>query len=387
VSSEGRLNTDFQIQESTPVQYDGEDFCWFHARVCAVPGSAGQGRPAAVMTLQKHLNIDDFYSGMHTMRTEDGGASWVGPDAIPELDWVREADGSTVSVCDATPGWHAPTGRLLVIGVRVRYDPKGRQGKAYETAYAFHDPATGQWSRWKILSQAPDCGCCCSQWTVEPDGSLLLPLSSKSVPAEGEKPRRQNRVARCHFDGEELTVSRWGAAVAVEGDAELLEPSLAAFQGRYYLTLRSDGNGYVAVSDDGLHFGQARPWRFDDGSELGSDHTQQHWLAHSDGLFLVYTRRTPDNGHVARNRAPLFVAQVDPQGLFVRRETERVLLSERGVPMGNFGAATMDEKEAWVTVGEFMWPDYVRQNCARERGSCGAVRLARVLWSDLGTGA
>jgi hypothetical protein len=31
--------------------------------------------------------------------------------------------------------------------------------------------------------------------------------------------------------------------------------------------------------------------KHDDGAELGSYNTQQHWLSHGDGLFLMYTRR------------------------------------------------------------------------------------------------
>ena len=54
----------FEIGESAPVQYDDEDFCWFHPRVAAVPGRDRQGGVAAVMTLQKHLNVSDYYSGM-----------------------------------------------------------------------------------------------------------------------------------------------------------------------------------------------------------------------------------------------------------------------------------------------------------------------------------
>ena len=393
------MEIDFEIEESVPVEYDGEDFCWFHPRVSAVPGAGREDGGAVVMTLQKHLNVSDYYSGMHAVRTEDGGGTWSGPDAIAELDWVKEEDGSTVSVCDATPGWHAPTGRVLVIGVRVRYDARGVHGPSYETAYAVHDPASGQWSRWKLFAEFPGFGCCCSQWIVQPDGSLLIPLSSVHLEEGRSEPRRSIVVAHCSFDGQELKCLQRGDGVRCEGAAyaskaacaskpvRLLEPSLAAFQGRYYLTLRGDENGYVAASDDGLRYGPAQPWRFDDGAELGSQNTQQHWLAHREGLFLVYTRRTPDNAHVARHRAPLFIAQVDPEDMVIRRETERVLLSERGVPMGNFGAASIDENEAWVTVGEFMWPDYVRQNRARERGACGAVRLARVVWSTPDTGA
>lgn len=284
-------------------------------------------------------------------------------------------------MCDATPGWHPPTARVLAIGVRVRYDAKGRQERSYETAYAVHDPTTGQWIPWKIITEFPGFGCCCSQWIVQPDGKLLIPLSSVYMEEGSAKARHSNVVAHCDFDGEELKCLQRGDDVRCEGSAELGEPSLTTFQGRYYLTLRSDENGYVAASDDGLHYGSAQPWRFDDGEELGSENTQQHWLTHSDGLLLVYTRRAADNAHIFRHRAPLFIAQVDPEDLYVRRRTERVLIPEHGVPMGNSGAAAIDANEAWVTVGEFMWPEYVRQNRARERGACGAVRLARVVWS------
>jgi len=37
------------------------------------------------------------------------------------------------------------------------------------------------------------------------------------------------------------------------------------------------------------------PWSFHDGAELGSYNTMQHWATHSDGLFLVYTRRDADD--------------------------------------------------------------------------------------------
>ena len=45
------------------------------------------------------------------------------------------------------------------------------------------------------------------------------------------------------------------------------------------------------MSKDGLQYGPIHDWTFDDGSDLGSYNTQAHWLVHSDGLFLSYTRR------------------------------------------------------------------------------------------------
>ncbi len=159
-------------------------------------------------------------------------------------------------------------------------------------------------------------------------------------------------------------------------DRGLVEPSLARFQGSYYLTLRNDRKGYVTRGSDGLHFEAIQPWTFDDGKELGSYNTQQHWLAHSDGLFLVYTRRGADNDHIMRHRAPLFIAQVDATKLQVIRDTERVLVPERGATLGNFGAAAIDADQSWVTVAEGVWNDE-----ARRRGAEGAVFVARVLWS------
>src|SRR5262249_20894371 len=102
----------------------------------------------------------------------------------------------------------------------------------------------------------------------------------------------------------------------------------------------------------------------------------QHWLVHSDGLFLVYTRRGAANDHIFRHRAPLFIARVDPATLRVLRSTERVLIPERGAELGNFGTAAIDERESWVTVAEGVWHDD-----AHRRGAKGAVFVARVIWS------
>src|SRR5450756_1935874 len=49
------------------------DFCWFHPRVAPIPGAGRDGRPAVVMTLQKHLGVSDHYSGLWMMRTDDLG--------------------------------------------------------------------------------------------------------------------------------------------------------------------------------------------------------------------------------------------------------------------------------------------------------------------------
>lgn len=134
--------------------------------------------------------------------------------------------------------------------------------------------------------------------------------------------------------------------------------------------------GYVAVSDDGLHFEAPRPWCFDDGSELGNYNTQQHWVSRGDDLYLVYTRRGLDNDHVFRHRAPLLMAQVDPERLQVIRGSEAELVPNRGARLGNFSVTDVGPGETWVVVAEWMQPE----GCERY-GSDNTIWAVRIIWS------
>jgi len=91
---------------------------------------------------------------------------------------------------------------------------------------------------------------------------------------------------------------------------------------------------------------------------------------------LAYTRRGLGNDHVMRHRAPLLMARVDPKTLRVLRETERVLIPERGAPLGNFGAAQISADEWWVTDSE-----YIMSTRRDPRGADGSVFAARVWWT------
>lgn len=363
--------------------FDGT-FCWFHPRVATIPRAGRDGKPAVIMTLQKHLLPgDDYYSGLYWMRTNDLGTTWTDPAPIKELGWQTEPGNITWAVCDVTPGWHAPTEKVLAIGHTVRYKdgalipcPRPR-----ETAYAVYDPKTNVWNTWKILKM-PDgdkffsSGAGCAQWLVKDDGSLLVPLY---VTPKSPDPMACSMatVARCTFDGSTMSYIEHGDEITLDIPRGCDEPSITHFKGRYYLTIRNDQRGYVTVGKDGLHFDPIRPWTFDDGKDLGSYNTQQHWVTHSDALFLSYTRRGANNDHIMRNRAPLFIAQVDPERLCVLRDTEKVLMPERGATLGNFGAANITPDESWVTDAEGMFfPEIYKA-----RGAKGAVFVSRVIWS------
>ncbi len=371
-----RVKSEVAYQELTPAH------CWFHPRVAAIPGFGQNGNPAVVMTIQKHLGASDHYSGLWYLRSDDLCKTWAGPTEIPELGWGKESEGVDIAVCDVTPGWHAPSGKMIALGIKVRYNAKGAQlydkPGSHETAYATFDPKSGKWSPWKFLAM-PDAatkfylvGPGCSQWLVKTDGTLLIPVYYRGPSGDDFS----TTIVHASFDGETMKYLEHGDEQQLAGGRGLVEPSLALFHGRYYLTLRNDARGYVTTSDDGLHFAPRKEWTFDDGKELGSYNTQAHWLAHSDGLFLTYTRRGANNDHIPRNRAPLFIAQVDPEKLNVIRSTERVLIPERGVMLGNFGATAITQEESWVTDSE-----YIHGGKPHERGADGSTWVARVLWS------
>jgi hypothetical protein len=369
---------EFEVQVETVLEHDGGDFLWYHPRAASVEGKHGR---EVFITLQKHLKVSDYYSGLYVMRRPMADGPWSEPVAIPELDWRQEND-VTISVADVTPGWHAASRRLLAIGCQVPYSPTGEQivdgpPRQHQTAYAVYNPDSDSWSAWQILAM-PDgqkfnfSRNACSQWLTKSDNTLLVPLYF----GRDARGPWSVTVAQCSFDGQKLKYLRHGDELELNVDRGLVEPSIVAYDNRYFLTLRNDKRGYVSVSDDGLRWSPIQPWTFDEGQELGSYNTQQHWLAHSDGLFLVYTRRGAMNDHIFRHRAPLFIAQVDTMGLRVLRATERVLIPERGGELGNFGAAAIDPSQSWVTVSEGVWTDD-----ARQRGAKGATFVARVSWS------
>jgi hypothetical protein len=215
------------------------------------------------------------------------------------------------------------------------------------------------------------------------DGTVLLPVHLQRREDILNDDRAASMVIRCAFDGQTLRCIEYGDYLDTSEPGGFCEPSLTRFGGRFYLTLRNHVRGYVASSADGLHFDPPKPWCFDDGSELGNYQTQQHWVAHRDALFLVYTRRGANNDHVFRHRAPLFIAQVDPERLCVLRETEQVLVPQRGARLGNFAVVEVSDAETWVTVAEWMqtvYPNPFDFAACERHGSDNSVYAARIRW-------
>ncbi|MGH7130117.1 MAG: sialidase family protein, partial [Planctomycetaceae bacterium] len=313
------------------------------------------------------ISGSDVFRAMYGLSTDDLGKTWTEPVEIAALAPRHEmiaGQRRPVAASDFWPTWHAASNTLLGTGHTVVYTPdwKVRNPRPRHTAYSVYDARQSQWRPWRKLEMPADekfhnSGAGCTQRVDLEDGTILLPFYF-SPPGKNSRAA----VARCAFDGETLRFVEHGEELHVEDDTRgLHEPSLTRLDGRYFLTIRNDRRGFATRSRDGFSFEPIRQWTFDDGRELGNYNTQQHWVTHRDGLFLVYTRRGANNDHITRHRAPLFMAQVDPERLCVLRETEQVLVPERGARLGNFGVTRVSDDETWVTVAEWMQPRGVEQ--------------------------
>lgn len=354
--------------------YDGQT-CWFHPRAGAIPGPT----PTVVLTMQKlNLKRSDVFYPIASLTSPDLGRTWTPIIVHTDTLGRRPLDGNfEEGICDFTPKWHVRSGQLLATGHTVVYaDDRLVQTRSRFGVWSTFDLKTQTWRPWEKLAlpnqpRFASGGAGSTQRVDLENGDILLPIYAKEISAKAYF----STVVRCRFDGEKLSYVEHGTELALPVDRGFVEPSLARFHGKFYLTLRNDRAAYVATSTDGLHFDAPRPWTFDDGTELGSYNTQAHWITHGDGLFLSYTRRGADNENVIRHRAPLFIAQIDPEKLVVLRATERVLVPNKGAQLGNFAVVDVNERETWVTTSEGMSPGNPAQF-----GSNGRVYAARLIW-------
>ena len=361
---------------------DGGGTTWFHPRACMMPGP--DGKPTALMTLQA-IGSSDYFGPVHWSVSGDLGTTWSEPAPIPALgrEPVAGREGLQAGVCDVVPEFHPATGTVLALGHVVFYR-EARFSNAEQLArypvYAVRR-RDGSWSPRRILRWDDPRGAYiysngCGQRVVLSGGDIMMSFTFGS-----EENNRRVAGVRCTFDGDQLRVAEVGPPLENRVGRGLLEPSVTYWQDRFYLTMRAeDGHGYAAVSDDGLNYRRKTAWAWDDGGPIGMSSTQQHWLTHSDGLFLVYTRQDASNANVPRWRSPLWMARVDPERLRLVRATEQVVLPLVGDGVGapddvalmdNFHVTNAGPDQSWVTVGEWL----------PKRDARGDLLLARIRWA------
>lgn len=334
----------------------GQKYCWTHPRAGIVKGE----QPSVVLTMSPlDLTGSDVFYALAGMSSEDGGRTWSPPAEQPSLGRRALHDGLEEVIGDFTPAWHEASGKLLGIGHTVTYKGNHIHRPIRKTAYAVYDADSRSWSDWREMAMPPTfftSGAGSTQRFDLESGDILLPIYFSKAADDLSNGRHFNysTVVRCRFDGESLRYVEHGTELTVHRQRGYVEPSLTRFRGQFFLTLRADDHGAVARSADGLHFGEPKQWTWDDGSDVPTYNTQSHWVTHSDGLFLVYTRKADNNAHIFRHRAPLFIAEVDPERLCLIRASERILVPERGARLCNFGVVNVNERETWVTVAEWM---------------------------------
>ena len=337
-------------------------FPGFDGRLCKVqPTIAADGKGTALLAFQKLLLTgSDVFYGQYMSRSADGGKTWSEPVELTALKDTYE-NGFRVARY-ATIRYSAKNGRWFGLGNgdlykddRVPYQ-KYENGRPYVwPLYMSVDAARGVYTGYRDLpfplpyemampfGQALECE----------NGDILVPFYFRPP---GKGPKSRVVTVRYAFDGDGLKVVRAGMPLVRDDLARGLgEPSLARLGGKVYLTLRSDEMGLWAESGDGLTFTAPRPWTWADGMRLGNRNTQQHWIPAARGLYLSYTREDPANGHVFRNRAPIYMARFDPACGGIVRETERPLVPELGARLGNFCVADV-AGESWLVTAEWMQP-------------------------------
>lgn len=368
---------DYKIQlDVISSGYNGIDN-WFHPHAGIIPK---KGNNEVVLTMQKWLiGRSDVFFALSHLKSQDMGKTWSAPlESTKALGRVALGNGLEMGLSDFSPKWHAKTQKLLGTGHTIPYrNNQHVQNERRYAAWSVYDTKKNAWSTWAAV-KLPDtnlffnAGAGSTQRVDLPDGDVLLPIYFKAR----DVAEYSATILRCKFDGSTLKYVTHGSVLTHPTGRGFPEPSLTFFKGKFFLTLRNDAAAYVAESNDGLQYSKPKLWRFDDGEVLGSYNTQQHWVSHSEKLYLVYTRRSADNNNVIRHRAPLFMAEIDPDKLVVIRNSERILVPNKGAQLGNFGVVNVSKDETWVTTSEGM-----SEREPTKFGANGRVYAARIIWS------
>lgn len=347
---------------------------WFLPRFCVLPDKT-------IFLTKQEISGSDYYGPLHWQESRDNGQTWGVAQPVPGLGRRPFQGDIEEAASDFTPEYHKQTKSLILLGEIIYY----RNGKYFPEqpqrfpVYVIRDKQ-GNWSERKRLEwEDPRASAIyamgSSQYVILPNGDLLIPVSFHPK----ERAAYSVTTLLCSFDGKTIKVKRVGNELKNDVKRGLLEPQLITYHNKYYLTIRAeDERGYISESTDGLHWSEPKPWVWENGEALTMSTTQQHWLVHSDALYLVYTRKAEANANVMRWRAPLYLAQVDRATMRLRRETERIVFPLLGdgindptnVPhYGNFHVGNINAEEAWITCGEVI-PSNFR----------GDMLLARVKW-------
>lgn len=357
---------------------------WFAPTVAMIPGN--DNRPPRVFVTAINLVGHDL-GDQHVLISDNLGESWS--NALLPQNWqkvplnvsLRRETFADYNVFESPYfglHYHSKTDRLIAVGrthftwdeYRYYSEPFMRckderffdglcEGQLEGSmVYSLWDAEKGGFSPWVRLYLPVEVSLQIfpfSQFYEEDDGTLLVPAIDthrQELPLSRTEERYSPVIARFGFDGTNLHYLDHGDPLSVKVGAKWSNVSLVHFNGKYILTIRQKEGAMVATSYDGLHYGESKPWRFDDGSVLECFDTSQKLLQHGTKLYLVYTRKSDSNGGVYLDRAPLWIAEVDADNLALLKSTEKVVFPQKQAAMGDFCVVSTLGSEAWVITGE-----------------------------------
>lgn len=374
------LAAELEIQRSVIVEGDA-DWDWTQARTAIARRS---DNPFVLTTMSRTKKVGAHgYHDVFAVFSDLNAKNWTEPAAIPSLRRTRHNDGYEVVAGDLCPIWHPTTRKVLITGKTFNFaDGKKENFLREQVSYCVFDPSSREFGPLRIMKMpqqdhaghpiiAPNAGC--HQQVVLKDGTVLLPVRYQRSES---KRNYVSIVARCRFDGKALEYVDHGTEHAIPTKRGLYEPSVTTLNGSYFLTMRADDGAWVARSTDGINYSDHVPWKFDNRQILGSYNTQQHWVNLGKRLYLVYTRRGANNDHIMRHRAPLFIAEVDPERLVVLKSTEQIMVPENHATLGNSGVCRISDGESWITVAEG------RVTQSKRKGDNNRVILAKLRSAD-----
>ena len=220
---------------------------WFHPRACLIPGNPN---PIALMTCQT-IGGSDVFSQVHWSISKDSGKTWTEPEPIFSLGRRKLPDETEEGTCDVVPDYHPQTNTVLAIGHNVYYKDNvlTKPNEDRFTVYVIRD-SDGKWSERKKLewdhpgiSGIYTSGC--AQRVTLENGQIILPLSF----APKDRADRAVCTALCNYDGKELNILKTGNVLKLAVKRGLLEPTLARFDGKFFVTIRAEnGYGYMSIS-------------------------------------------------------------------------------------------------------------------------------------------
>ena len=374
------------FKANVEIIYSSKDSLFLQARSAIIPQKSDTG---FIITQSIYGYGTHAYGDLYMMKKPTREAEWSSPEKIESLTRQTISSEYVKAFGDVTPAWHKNTQTVLSTGKSFfartqntgespgntkRVDIENMQ----EIAYAIYYPNQDKWSNLKSIALPAkldngddfvEANAGCTQRVDLPNGDVLLPIRYK------KNGFYVSTVIKCTYDGQELKYQKHGSLLTIEQGRGLYEPSLCKYGDTFYLTLRANKSAYVAKSSDGLNFSDFKEWTFSDGTVLGSYNTQQHWISNPHGLFLVYTRKGANNDHIFRHRAPLFIAQVDPENLSVFKDTEKIIIPipSNGGDVGNFGVTHVNENESWVTA-----PVSPKDSRSKDRETI--VIVAKIKW-------